>query len=156
MEVYTILQTVLLSWDTDGDGVVEFHEVMGALKAMKKICWSRVRHCKKSASGFGGRTIEWRAAAYGILDVIQKIDALIWTITFFLMLYPGAFRNAIFKPCWECDDLEAVIAQQVRTWPARTCEGLAQSHVSHSARSRACATGWSGIGSFDGNSIDLS
>ena len=61
-EVYNILQTTLLSWDTDGDGVVEFHEVVGALKAAWKIIWSRIRHCKKSQEGFGGRTIEWRAA----------------------------------------------------------------------------------------------
>ena len=26
-QLYAVLQTALLSWDTDGDGVVELHEV---------------------------------------------------------------------------------------------------------------------------------
>ena len=112
-ELYGVLQTTLLSWDTDGDGVVEFHEVVGALKAAGKIVWSRVRHCRKSKDGFGGRTIEWRSALYGILDVLAKADALVWITTLFLMFYPYAFREAIFRPCWECDDLEAVFAKQI-------------------------------------------
>lgn len=112
-ELYGVLQTTLLSWDTDGDGVVEFHEVVGALKAAGKIVWSRVRHCRKSKDGFGGRTIEWRSAIYGILDVLARANALVWIITLFLMFYPYAFREAIFRPCWECDDLEAVFAKQI-------------------------------------------
>mmetsp|Transcript_1106 Transcript_1106/g.2936 ORF Transcript_1106/g.2936 Transcript_1106/m.2936 type:complete len:599 (+) Transcript_1106:453-2249(+) len=31
LDLYRMLQTILLSWDTDGDGVVEFHEVRAAL-----------------------------------------------------------------------------------------------------------------------------
>ena len=119
-ELYKILQVTLLSWDTDGDGVVEFHEVVGAFKAYAKVFYSLIRRRKNVKSGLDGRTIEWRAALYGVLDVLAKVDALVWITTFFLMLYPSAFRRAIFKPCWECDDFEAAVARQVpRLLPAR-------------------------------------
>lgn len=112
-ELYSVAQVTLLSWDTDGDGVVELHEVVGALKIIARMVWFRIRYCRADKRGFDGRKIEWQAAVYGILDCIAKVDALIWTTVFFLMLYPRAFRNVIFQPCWECDDLEAVIAQQL-------------------------------------------
>ena len=64
----------LLSWDTDGDGVVEFHEVVGAFKAYAKVFYSLLRRRKNVKSGLDGRTIEWRAALYGVLDVLAKVD----------------------------------------------------------------------------------
>ena len=42
-ELYKILQVTLLSWDTDGDGVVEFHEVVGAFRAYAKVFYSLIR-----------------------------------------------------------------------------------------------------------------
>lgn len=112
-EVYKILQVTLLSWDTDGDGVVEFHEVVGAFRAYSKVLYAAARRRKNIKSGLDGRTIEWRAALYGVLDVLSKVDALIWIVTFFLMLFPSAIQRAIFKPCWECEDFEAAVARQV-------------------------------------------
>jgi hypothetical protein len=128
-EIYKILQVTLLSWDTDGDGVVEFHEVVGAFRAYAKVFHSLMMRRKNVKSGLDGRTIEWRAALYGVLDVLAKVDALVWITTFFLMLYPSAFRRALFKPCWECDDFEAAVARQVsRLLPARLAPIRASTH----------------------------
>ena len=57
-----------------GDGVVEFHEVVGAFKAYAKVFYSLLRRRKNVKSGLDGRTIEWRAALYGVLDVLAKVE----------------------------------------------------------------------------------
>jgi len=114
-ELYAVLQTTLLSWDTDGDGVVELHEVVAALRDMCAILGERLRKRKGGANkkGFGGRTIEWRAAAFGLLDVVSKIDLLMWCLTIVLLTLPSAFRSSVFQPCWQCDDLATVLSQQL-------------------------------------------
>ena len=133
--LYKILQITLLSWDTDGDGVVEFHEVIGAIKAYSSAFWYRIRRCRRPKKGaLDGRTIEWRAFVYGVLDTLAHVDALLWTMIFFLMLYPGAFKRAIFDPCWDCDDFEAVVAQQVRRALAPATPISTSPHLTPSAR----------------------
>ena len=36
--------------------------------------YSLLRRRKNVKSGLDGRTIEWRAALYGVLDVLAKVD----------------------------------------------------------------------------------
>ena len=54
VELYRIMQTAMLSWDTDGDGVVEVHEVRSAIAA---LCRRRLKR---------GR------AAYHVIDVVHR------------------------------------------------------------------------------------
>ena len=114
-QLYAVLQTTLLSWDTDGDGVVELHEVAAALRDLLDLLVDR---CRKRVSSrprkdFKGRTVEVRAMAFGLLDVLAKLSLLAWGLTVALLLLPAAFRTLVFEPCQECHDLPTVLAQQL-------------------------------------------
>ena len=114
-QLYAVLQTTLLSWDTDGDGVVELHEVAAALRDLRDLLVDR---CRKRVSSrprkdFNGRTVEVRAMAFGLLDVLAKLSLLAWGLTVALLLLPAAFQTLVFEPCQECHDLPMVLAQQL-------------------------------------------
>ena len=77
--LYRIFQVAALTWDTDGDGVVEFHEVMQAFQVLLGFAVIRLRDWWNERKGRPTRkdeenykTIEWRAALYGLFDTIKR------------------------------------------------------------------------------------
>eukprot|EP00965_Chrysotila_dentata_P229957 6197505-Pleurochrysis_carterae.AAC.1 len=113
LEVYHVLQTVLLSWDTDGDGVVEIWEVAQALKIIAYkfadfLCCDRFKD-----KSLQGRTIEGKAFCYGMLDVFARLSVLLWVLILWMLFYPMRLHAAMFEPCWECNDLTALTTQQL-------------------------------------------
>ena len=115
VELYRIMQTAMLSWDTDGDGVVEVHEVRSAIAALcrRRLKRGRAAYLTSSTSSTAGaeRTIDWRSAAWGVLDVVGRLEVAWWTLTFVLILLPLPMRAALVRPCYECDDLDVALAQ---------------------------------------------
>ena len=121
-QLYAVLQTALLSWDMDGDGVVELYEVAAALRDLLDLLVDRFRKrsrlslakvSSRPRKNLNGRTVEVRAIAFGLLDVLAKLNLLAWGLTVALLLLPGAFRTLLFEPCQECHDLPTVLAQQL-------------------------------------------
>ena len=63
--LYKIFQLTALAWDTDGDGVVEFHEVVQAVKIIFGGWFLRIkaRYQRKPPPEYlETNTLEWRAA----------------------------------------------------------------------------------------------
>ena len=118
-QLYAVLQTALLSWDMDGDGVVELREVAAALRDLLELLVDRLpkrvssRYRYSGRESFKGRTVEVRAMAFGLLDVLAKLSPLRWGLTVALLLLPSAFRTLVLEPCQECHDLPTVLAQQL-------------------------------------------
>lgn len=109
-ELYTTFQLTALSWDTDGDGVVEAHEVLEAVRVMLGSMALRVQGqtAKKDT-----RHLEGRAALYGVLYTLAKVNVFQFVVVCLLVIVPQSFEAAIFKPCWECDDIRSASAIQL-------------------------------------------
>jgi len=111
-EVYNIFQLTALSWDTDGDGVVEFHEVVQAVRLLMGVCIMRCLR-KDVTIDLKGRKLEWRAALYGVLYSAKHLKIARFVGVFFLMYFPPILETGLFAPCWDCNDFHAVTVQRL-------------------------------------------
>ena len=91
--LYLIFQLTALAWDTDGDGVVECHEIVQAIKIIfgGNILWLRdkVRGRKgRRNEQLAERKIEWRSAWYGICYAVAHVDWLQFLLLAVLFFWP--------------------------------------------------------------------
>jgi len=155
LALYRMFQTMLLSWDTDGDGIVEYHEVKAAFAMYFRMASARRRgggagvatvaeedgsargetshgsnHPSSPAPGGAAaaassdeadtqlvadqleqRRIPPKDAIYAVLDTIASLDYFLWCTALLLLLYPTSYRNAVVRPCFDCDDLSATLTK---------------------------------------------
>lgn len=112
LTLYRVFQVAALSWDTDGDGVVEFHEVVQAVKVVFAGALLRARDKWKERKGSEtisekeAKTIEWRAALYGFLDTIRGCARRLWKTSGRppAGYHPRCCLQASPSPCPSLDD----------------------------------------------------
>ena len=126
-------QTMLLSWDTDGDGIVEFREIVSAIARFCRVlaqcsCRERlvshdersIEHTeiaratdKKTLKAFESRKVESRVMAYGVLKVLSTLNLPIWILLITGITYPMIVQSAVIDVCFSCHDFSALISQRV-------------------------------------------
>ena len=116
--IYKIFQLTALAWDTDGDGVVDFSEVVTAVKIITAGWLIRAR-AKRSGvevpATITDRKIEWRSATYSVLWSVGHINLMQLFIVVSLIYYPSSVRIRVLAPCNSCADFRAVVARQLGT-----------------------------------------
>lgn len=118
--LYKVFQVAALTWDTDGDGVVEFSEVKQAFKVLLGFAILRVRDWWNERKGRPTRkdeenykTMEWRAALYGILDTIKRINNIQYVLLMLLIFWPPKLISGLLNPCYECTDFHLTLVTQL-------------------------------------------
>ena len=98
--LYVIFQLTALAWDTDGDGVVEFHEVVQAMKIIFGgwILRMRDRIKRKKVKGDDAaedrmKRIEWKSAIYGLFYSIENVNTIQALLLFILLFVPPQVRE---------------------------------------------------------------
>lgn len=116
-----IFNVAALAWDTDGDGIVEYHEV---LQAIKVICGGWLLSMRDKLREWRGiptsesrmqtyKTIEWRAALYGLLISIARANNIQTFLVFCLLFWPSIIVETMVYPCYACSDFHLTIATQL-------------------------------------------
>jgi hypothetical protein len=98
-------RTLLDTWDTDGDGQIEVHEVLGAGRAgFAALCeWLCTGSLKRASAKLGGREINALDANLALLHTFSKLNVLASAFILTLIAFPPVFTTVIFNPCWLCE-----------------------------------------------------
>jgi hypothetical protein len=119
--VYVIFQLTALAWDTDGDGVVELDEVKQAIKVifggwilhLRGTYRARFQRGAPQVTRVSERKLEWRAALYGILFSVSKVNFLQFVLLCTMLFLPGPIYFTMISPCRECTDFHLTVVTQL-------------------------------------------
>lgn len=116
--LYVIFQLTALAWDTDGDGVVEFHEVAAALRLISTGWLVAIvnlfrKKKEKDPDAPEPKSIEWKGVLYGVFFSISRIDWMQFTLVTVTLFWPPHVIDMLINPCYECNDFYLTMLTQL-------------------------------------------